>query len=381
MIQKMVFGLAKKKRIGSSMIVPHSRPTIDQDDISAVAHVLASGRIAQGKKAKEFEAEMANLIGVRHAVACSSGTAAIHLALLGLETKPENEVLMPSYVCASPYFATLHAGAKPKIADIDRTEYNISAKTARDVLSSKTKAIIVPHMFGNPAELDELFDLGIPVIEDCAQSIGAEYKNRKVGSFGELSVFSFYATKLVTTGEGGMVLTNSRELYSRIAEARDYDMKPLARVRYNYKMTDLQAALGLSQLKKLQNFISRRKQIASLYNERLSKYVIAVPNSYSHKESAYFRYVVLVNRPEELCRSAKRKGIFCEKPVWKPLHRSLTFVRCPMTDYVHQHALSIPIYPSLRQKEIDYVVETLKDVFGTTSRIDGARCYQYGNNS
>jgi dTDP-4-amino-4,6-dideoxygalactose transaminase len=349
------------------MIVPHSRPKIDQNDIKAVIQVLASGEIAQGEKTREFENEIARFIGVKYAVACSSGTAALHLALLSLKAKTKNEVVMPSYVCASPYFATLHARAKPKIADIEPMEYNLSAKTVKDKLSKKTAAIIVPHMFGNPAELDEILSLGIPVIEDCAQSLGAEHRNRKVGSLGDLSIFSFYVTKMITTGEGGMVLTNNSELYSKITEARDYDRKLLTPVKYNYKMTDLQAALGHSQLKKLQSFIDRRRQIASLYNDHFSKYAIAVPNLHSHKKSVYFRYVTLVNRLNKMRESAIQRGVICEKPVWKPLHRSISSVKCPNTEYVHKHALSIPIYPSLSQEEIGYVVEVLKAIFRITS--------------
>lgn len=344
------------------MIVPHSRPTIGEEDIKAVLEVLGSGNIAQGRKVREFENKITRLIGTKYAVACSSGTAAIHLALIGLEVETQDEVVMPSYVCSSPYFATLHAGAKPKIADIARTGFNVSAKSVKRRLSNMTKAIIVPHMFGNPAELGSLLELGIPLIEDCAQSLGAEYENRKVGSFGDLSVFSFYATKMITTGEGGMVLTNNNEFYARIIEARDYDKKPLIPAKYNYKMTDFQAALGLSQLRKLQQFINRRRQIASLYAEQFSQCGIALPSENAHKKPVFFRYVVLTEREGLIRKEAKKRGVICEKPVWKPLHRDLANLKCPNSDRAHAHALSIPIYPSLKEEEIEHVTKTLKIV-------------------
>jgi len=342
------------------MNIPHSRPTIDQDDVDAVSKTLASGLVAQGGKVKEFENQIARFIGVKHAAACSSGTAALHLALLSLEANNKDEIIMPSYVCSSPYFATVHAGAKPNVVDVDVEDLNISAKTAKKHLSSKTKAIITPHMFGNPAELDELLNLGVPVIEDCAQSLGAEYNKRTVGSLGDLSIFSFYATKMITTGEGGMVLTNNSQYYHRIVEARDYDKKPLTPPKYNYKMTDFQAALGLSQLKKLHGFISRRRKIASHYTSQLSEYVLAPLTEHTHKTRVYYRYVVMVDKLDEIWRKAEEKGVACRKPVWKPLHKDLPNLKCPNSDYAHAHALSIPIYPSLREEEVEHITRTLK---------------------
>src|SRR4030042_4991595 len=163
------------------MIVPHSKPTIDQKDVEAVTEVLASGSIAQGKKVREFEKELALYVGTKPAIACFAGTAALHLSLVGVGVRSGDDVIIPSYVCASPYFATLYAGAKPRIVDIDRADMNICADTAKKRLTRKAKAIVVPHMFGNPAELDELLELEIPLVEDCAQALGAEYRHKKVG--------------------------------------------------------------------------------------------------------------------------------------------------------------------------------------------------------
>jgi len=347
------------------MIIPHSRPTIDQEDIEAVTKVLASGMIAQDQRTKEFENAIAGFVGAKYAVAVSSGTSALHLALSGLGVGPGDEVIMPSYVCPSPYLATLHAGAIPRIADIGLEDFNICAATAKKQLTSKTKAIIVPHMFGTPAELDALIELGIPLIEDCAQSVGAEYKGRQVGGFGELSVFSFYATKMITTGEGGMILTNNEEFYARMVDLRDYDKKPLTPVKYNYKMTDFQAALGLSQLKKLKYFIERRIQLASAYSERLSGCDVDLPKKCSHKKSVFYRYIVMVDSADKIQTLAKEKGIMCEKPVFEPLHRSLDSSVCPNSDHAHERALSIPLYPTLSDYEAEYVLSVLDAVLGS----------------
>ena len=349
--------------VGSEiMIIPHSRPTIDQEDIRAVAEVLASGMIAQGEKVREFENAIAGFVGMKYGVAVSSGTSALHLALLGLGVGPGDEVIMPSYVCSSPYLATVHAGAVPKIVDISLEDLNVSAATAKKQLTSRTKAIIVPHMFGTPAELDELSELGVPLIEDCAQSLGAEYRGRRVGCFGELSVFSFYATKMITTGEGGMVLTNNKKFYDRMVDSRDYDRKPLTPVKYNYKMTDFQAALGLNQLNKLDDFIERRRRIASVYNERFSGSDVELPSAPSHKGPVFFRYVIMLQEMAVVQNRARKSGIMCEKPVYMPLHKYLPIFECSNSDRVFDHALSIPLYPSLSEKEIEYVATAMEQI-------------------
>ena len=345
------------------MLITHSKPTIDQEDIKRVTEVLASGRIAQGEEVKRFENSVANFVGAKYAVACSSGTSALHLALIGLGIKPGDEVILPSYVCSSPYLAVRHVGATPRIADIGISDFNICAATAKNQLTSKTKAIIVPHLFGNPAELDELHELGIPLIEDCAQSLGAEYKKRMTGSIGEISAFSFYATKMITTGEGGMVLTNHEEFYQRALEARDYDRKPLTPTKYNYKMTDFQAALGLSQMTKLEEFITRRRQLAALYNESFQDCPIVTPRLYRDKNSVFFRYVVLVDNHDLIRDMAKHKQINCEKPVYQPLHDMLGLSKYPSSDQTFNHALSIPIYPRLNDNQAEYLTQTLSEIF------------------
>ncbi len=343
------------------MIIPHSRPLIDQDDMKAVAEVLASGKLAQGEKVKEFEDAVARFVGKKYGVAVSSGTSALHLALLGLGVGVRDEVVMPSYVCSSPYMAIRHAEATAKIADIEHAGFNLSAASVKKQLSPKTRALIVPHMFGTPANLDELLDLGVPVIEDCAQALGAEYKGRQVGSLSVLSVFSFYATKMITTGEGGMVLTDDVKLYKRIADMRDYDRKPLTPVKYNCKMTDIQAALGLSQLRKLPRFIQRRRHIASVYDDRFSELGASVPVAGSNEGAVCYRYVLRVQRLEQTRDRARSKGITCERPVFRPLNKELPMFDCPNSDRAFDQALSIPLYPSLSKNEIEYLLKA----FGT----------------
>lgn len=343
-------------------MIPHSRPLIDQEDIRAVSEVLSSGNIAQGSKVKEFEESIALYVGAKYGLACSSGTSALHLALLGLGVGEGDEVILPSYVCSSPYFAILYTGAKPRIADIDPDDFNLSAQNARKQINSKTKAIIVPHMFGTPAEIDELLELGIPLVEDCAQSLGSEYRGKNTGSFGAISVFSFYATKMITSGEGGMVLTNSPRFYDRIAEYRDYDKKLLSPAKYNYKMTDFQAALGLSQLKKLPHFIEKRAQIAATYDKAFSKCQVELPTMSSYKKSVHFRYVMKTWDLEQVRQEARERGVTCERPVFQPLHESLGLKGFDNCDKAKKQALSIPIYPNLTGSEIENIIRTLSEL-------------------
>lgn len=347
----------------TSVIIPHSKPSIDRSDIEVVTEVLTSGTIAQGEKVKQFEKALAHYIGKKYGIAVSSGTSALHLALLGLGIEPGDEVIMPSYVCSSPYHAALQARAVPKIADIDLMDFNICSHAVKARISPRTKAIIVPHMFGNPAQLDTLLDFGIPIIEDCAQSLGAEYRSHRVGSYGQLSVFSFYATKMLTTGEGGMILTDDEKCFTKIVDLRDYDKKALSPMKFNYKMTDIEASLGVSQLTRLPAFIERRRHIASLYNDCLSKYEIEVPNVSAENKSVFYRYVVMFERMDQVRERARSNGIMCEKPVFRPLHKGSSEFQCPNSDWAHQHALSIPLYPNLLQEEIDYLIARLEEIF------------------
>jgi dTDP-4-amino-4,6-dideoxygalactose transaminase len=342
------------------IIIPHSRPTIDENDIIAVTKVLASGMIAQGEKVRKFEDAVSRFVGTKYAVAVSSGTSALHLALLGLGVGPMDEVLMPSYVCSSPYFAATQTGGVPKIVDIDLKDLNIDAEAAKCLVCSRTKALVVPHMFGNPAQVEELLALGVPLIEDCAQSLGAKYHKREVGSFGEASVFSFYATKMITTGEGGMILTDQREIFERVQDLRDYDKKPLKPAKYNYKMTDFQAALGLSQLEKLQKFIERREKIASIYSESFSDCKCEIPDMNPENSSAFYRYVVMLDRLTTVQKKLKQNGVMCERPVNMPLHKHFSSFECPHSERAFERALSIPIYPSLTEDEIEFVAVSLR---------------------
>ena len=357
-------------------MIPHSRPAIDEADIRAASEVLRSGQIAQGPWVERFEQGMASFMGRQGGVAVSSGTAALELALRALGVGAGDEVIMPSYVCQAPWLAVQRAGAVARLVDIDVDTFNIDPVAARDAITEKTRAIIVPHLFGLPADLTALEVLNIPIIEDCAQTLGATEQGRVVGQVGVLTVCSFYATKLLCTGEGGMVLSNDHVLLDRVKSFREYDgADVLLPASANHKMTDLQAALGLSQLDRLPDFLSRRSEIAMRYNQAFAGYGVQLPPVPSGRSHRYYRYVVRLSLSSgsngELNRwlgCAAERGIHCRKPVFRPLHDYLGLGGFPYSTEADRTACSIPLYPAMTEEMVEQVVTELSQVFAEWGR-------------
>ncbi len=344
-------------------MINHSHPTIDKKDLAAIKAVLSTGEIVQGEKVLEFERKMAGFIGLKGGVAVSSGTAAIYLSLLSLGIGRGDEVILPSFVCTAPYQAILSTGARPRLVDIEPDSYNLSFRETKKKLNRRTKAIIIPHMFGHPVKIRQFLSLGIFVLEDCAQSLGTSLSGKKTGSFGKISIFSFYATKLMTTGEGGMILSNSNQILKKLKNRRDYDHKGIDVLRFNYKMTDFQAALGISQLKKLPHFVKRRRDIAERFN-RAFKDSLSLKIPFSRSGHIYYRYVLRTQgNIEKFIKSLRQKGIIAQRPVFKPLHQYLNLKGFPQADKAYQEAISIPIYPALKEVEIKNIIKAVKEVF------------------
>jgi len=336
--------------------IPHSKPTLKAKDIAIVGNVLKSGEIAQGKVVLEFEGKVSRFLGVKAGVAVNSGTSALHLALLALNIGPGDQVMMPSFVCSALLNAVSYTGAKPLVVDVKEDDFNIAPAAAKKMLNKRVKAIIVPHMFGAPADIKELTRFGLPVIEDCAQSIGADYRGQKAGSFGVISICSFYATKVMTTGEGGMVFSNQIKLLDRIRALREYDHAISSQTRYNYKMTDFQAALGLSQLQSLPEFIKRRRQIARIYDNAFAGCDFITPSQVDGRDAIYYRYVIKIKKKAKFFIGQLREnGIGASLPVFKPLHHYLKGFQCPVTDQLMDQCVSVPIYPGLSGNQVRQV--------------------------
>ena len=346
----------------SSDYIPHSRPTLGQEEIDPVAGVIASSQIAQGRVVHEFERTFAQKMNAKYAVSTNSGTAALHLVLLAMGIGEQDEVIIPSYVCTALLNAVKYVGATPVLAEIDPENYNLDPDDVKRQLTKRTKVVIVPHLFGLAAEMEGLLALNVPIIEDCAQAIGSTYRQKCVGTFGEAAIFSFYATKVMTTGEGGMVVSGSKGLIDRVRDLREYDNKDKYKIRYNYKTTDIHAAVGLVQLSRIERFIQRRRAIASSYDEAFESLDLQIP--LPEQGHIYFRYVLgLGTDAGPWIRKLKGEGIGCARPVYRPLHMYLNLNGYPQTMNAWQQALSIPIYPSLSNQDIDRVIEKIIETF------------------
>ncbi|MEX5216356.1 MAG: DegT/DnrJ/EryC1/StrS family aminotransferase [Nitrospira sp.] len=341
-------------------LIPHSRPSIGQDEIRAVTEVLRSGHITEGPCVNQFERGMAAYLGVSGGVAVHSGTVAIELALRALNIGPGDNVIIPSYVCSAPWLAIQRVGAQARVVDIDLETFNLDPAKVRRARTVRTRAVIVPHLFGLPADLTALQALGIPIIEDCAQTLGATEQGRAVGTVGVLTVCSFYATKLLCTGEGGMVLSNDPVLLERVRSLREYDQTPsLNPSAFNCKMTELQAALGLAQLNQLGSFLERRTALAAEYRAVLKDTKVLLPVVPMGRTHAYYRFVVRISKgthsPDEftaLLSRLERHAVQCRKPVFRPLHRYLDLHDFPASEEADQTAISIPIHPLMSDEDV-----------------------------
>ncbi len=341
-------------------MIPHSRPTLSEADAQAVARVVLSGKIAQGEQVEAFERELATVVGQPGAVAVSSGTAALHLALLALGVGPGAEVVIPSYVCDALHHAVSATRATPVLADAEPATLSLDPDDVKRRLTARTKAIILPHAFGLAAGVEAFLAMGVAVIEDCAQAIGALDGGRPVGSRGALAVFSFYATKMLTTGEGGMVAGGDPTVLDRVRDLREYDERADLPPRFNYKLTDLGAALGRSQLTRLGEFIQRRRAIAETYRQRLARASCRLPLDAAGGRHVYHRFVIGVEPPlDPLIKRVEQRGVQCRRPVFRPLHRALGREGYPQADGLWDRSVSIPCYPSLTEADAEGVVEAV----------------------
>jgi len=346
----------------NSDFIPHSRPTLGQKEIDSVTKVIASSQIAQGKVVHEFEQAFAAKLGVRYAACTSSGTSALHLVLLSMNIGVQDEVIIPSYVCTALLNAVNYVGATPVLAEIVPETYNLDPDDVKKRLTRRTKAIIVPHLFGLSANLERLLALNVPIIEDCAQAVGSTYQQKNVGTFGKAAIFSFYATKVMTSGEGGMVVSDSKDLIDRIRELREYDNRDQYQIGYNYKMTDIHAAVGLAQLSRIEEFIRCRRTIAQLYNQAFDSLGLQLP--LPDQGHIYYRYVVgLGTDAKPWVRALREQGVGCARPVYRPLHRYLNLNGYPQTGRAWEQVISIPIYPSLTEEDTDRVIEKFIETF------------------
>jgi len=320
----------------------------------------AAGKAAKGPEEQTPPTAPAQAAGSFGAVAVSSGTAALHLTLLALGIGAGDEVIIPSYACVALWHAVRYTGAEPVLADSETETFNIYAADVKRRRTVKTRAVIVPHLFGQSADLRELIALGIPVIEDCAQSLGCCYQGRPTGSWGTAAVFSFYATKVIAAGEGGLIASRDARLIEKVRDLRDYDEKESLNLRFNYKLTDIQAALARSQFSKLPSLIDRRLMIARRYDHVLLGAGREPPPRKDGRGHIFFRYVFLHDAATTFLSAMEERGVTCRRPVFRPLHHYLQRPGYEATEYIWEHAVSVPLYPGLSEEEIAAVAGALK---------------------
>ena len=338
------------------------------------------GAITQGVLARSFEEDLARFLGVAGAVATNSCTSALVLAMAALEIGPGDEVALPSYTCLALLNAVVQAGAVPRLADnaydVPNMDYNVTAEALQRVITPRTRALILPHMFGCPADIEPILKIGPPVIEDITLSLGSLYHKKPVGAMGAFSVCSFHASKMIACGEGGMLASPDPALVAKARYLNGWaDEQPAARLsdrieayrlRYNFHLSDIAAALGKSQLRKLPSLAARRRALAEQFSARLA----GVPGLQSpivtERSNVFHRYLVAVEPGTVVSRIERfaRAGIETGRGVYPPLHRFLgqSGEAYPGAERATSTLVSIPIYPSLAEEQVEYLLQVSEEV-------------------
>jgi perosamine synthetase len=373
--------------------VPVARPSFGAAEERAVVDVLRSGWVSQGPRVAEFERRFAEYVGAREAIAVSSCTTALHLALVAAGVRPGDDVLCPSLSFVATANAIVYAGAKPVFVDIDLTTFNIDPARIQSSITQRTRAILVVHQIGLPCALREISEAasrhGLVVVEDAACAIGSEYEGKRIGSpHSSMACFSFHPRKILTTGEGGMVTTADGEAAARMRRLRQHGMNvsDLARhsatqvvlesydeVGYNYRMTDLQAGVGLVQLERLPEMLNRRRALALRYSERLSAIPwLVIPTESDSCRHNFQSYMVRLQSDapvtrDHLMQELLSRGVSSRRGIMA-IHRELPYrdgvweERLPVTSLVTDTALVLPLFFEMNEEEQDYVIECLEQL-------------------
>ncbi|HDI02675.1 MAG TPA: DegT/DnrJ/EryC1/StrS family aminotransferase [Candidatus Aenigmarchaeota archaeon] len=347
-------------------------PMIGEEEKKAVMEVLESGMLVQGPRVKELEEKFAEYIGTKYAVATSSGTSALHLALLALGIGPGDEVITTPFSFIATANSILFCGAKPVFVDIDPKTFNIDPNKIEEKITNKTKAILPVHLYGHPAEMKPILEIarehGLKVLEDCAQAHGAEYRGKRVGSFGDCAAFSFYATKNMITGEGGMITTNDEEIAEKIRKLRNHGQSKTYEhetLGFNLRMTDIQAAIGLVQLKKLDKLNAKRAENAEFLTSEL-KDLVQTPYVSPGVKHVFHQYTIKVNNRDSLLKKLNDSGIGARVYYPKPIHKQPLYQKMgyrdslPVAEKVSSMVISLPIHPALTEDDLNLIVDTIK---------------------
>jgi len=353
---------------GAGSVVRLAKPDVGEDELALVREVLESGQLTMGPKVDEFESLLAGVAGTSHAVAVSSGTAALHVAVLALGIGPGDEVLVPAYTFPATANVVALVGATPVLVDVDPVTMNIDPADAARRVTARTKAVLAVHLFGRPARLEELPDL--PVIEDAAGALGARRGERPCGSLGSLACFSFHPRKIVTTGEGGAVTTDDPELAERARRLRHHGWTPsdayvdLPAPAFNYRLSDVLCAIGIPQLQRFDELYAAYDRVARGYSERLAGLDVVVPSTDPGDRHGWQAYVLQVDRRDEVMAALRAAGVQCQIGTYA-LHRLSAYRdqgSFPGADAAFERALALPLHARLTDAELDRVAAELDKV-------------------
>ena len=379
---------------GNELYIPYGRHWISDDDIESVVDVLESDWLTQGPKIEEFEKEISAYCGSNYAVVFNSGTSALHAAFSVLGLDKDDEFITTPNTFVATANAGLHTGIKPIFVDIEEDTGNLNASKVEERITERTRLIVPVHYSGHPVDMGKIYEIAerknLYVIEDACHALGAKYKGYKTGgcNYSDMTVFSFHPVKHITTGEGGAVLTNNKDFYKKLLmsrshgiEKRSFINKPdgdwyyeMQSLGYNYRMTDIQAALGISQFRKLDKFIDRRKEISRLYDSEFRDNPwFDIPPVRSYASSSYHLYPIrfkdeFIQRKKEIFSRLKERGFGVQVhyiPVyWHPFYQKMGYKKgiCPAAEDFYFKELSLPIYPAMNGEEQRYVIEGINTV-------------------
>lgn len=372
-------------------VIPFFTPWITNEDKKEVLKALGATMLTDGPNLRQFELDFAKFTGAKYAIGVSNATTALHLSLLSLQIGKNDEVIVPDMTFVATANAVVHAGAKPVLADVDKQDMNISIDSIEENITSRTKAIIPVHFAGNSCKMDKIKKIAqkynIYIIEDCAHAIGARYHGKHVGTFGDVGCFSFYPTKNITTIEGGMITTNSKQIADFVTKARNHGISKTLSERYsigkpwdydiinsgyNYRLDEIRSALGISQLKRIHKLNSLRKNACQYYNQKLKKVNgIITPDLSDRGDNVFHLYIIKVQKAygisrDELFDRLTKCGISTTVH-YKPLHMFTVFknickeTRTNNTSALYDEIISLPLFPQITKQEQDAVIKCIKE--------------------
>jgi perosamine synthetase len=352
-------------------------PLIGKEEITAVTSILKEGALTSsanqgGKYVQNFEKSVASFVKSKYAIAVNSGTAALQAALHALDIKKGDEVLVPSFTFVATANAVVSTGAKPIFVDILKENYTLDPDDLQKKITKKTRAIIPVHLYGNIANIEKLSEISkknnLPIIEDSAQSLGSTYKGKHTGTFFEMGCYSMYSAKVMTSGEGGFIVTNNKNLRDKLLMIRNhgmvhgYDTKIFG---LNLRLPEINAAIAAIQIKKLPGFLKSRKNNAKLLSKLIADLKIQLPQQRKNENINWYLYTITTKKRDILLKKLNKKGIGAVSYYPTPVHKTPFYklkTKLPVTDWAAAHVLSLPIHPKVTQKNIEFIAKTLHDI-------------------